>query len=411
MDLIVSLEDVRARHVASAGAKAASLGELTAAGFLVPPGFVVTAAVYRAGRGVSVPANVMSLLANAYGRLGRRVGEPEPAVAVRSSAVGEGEHAPSQAGVYTSVTSVRGVSAIARAVERCWMSVESDSAVAYRALCGMEDVPVMAVIVQAMVPAVTGGVIFSVDPTGRDSNVAVVEASFGETRAVASGLVEPDTYVVARDSGHLLAVRLGSKALEVVAGPQGETTIAVDPARQRTRALDRSEVTEIARVALAAERHMGGPQDVEWCYDSTPNLFVLQARPIRIPARPRSGTVARGAVMAIGAGASPGIATGWARVLTSADQAGKVGAGDVLVVSNPGADWLQVLDRAAAVVTDRGGITGHLAAACRDVGVPCVVRTRTATIAIRDGDLVSVDGSAGTVRAARSNADVTGAHR
>ena len=411
MDFIVSLEDVRARHVVSSGAKAATLGELMAAGFLVPPGFVVTAAAYGAGRGVAVPADLMSSLATAYAKLGRRVGEREPLVAVRSSVVGEEDAGPSHAGVYASTTNVRGASAVAGAIERCWASVHGDAAVAYRAISGGAEAPVMAVIVQAMIPAVTGGVIFSVDPTGRDPRVAVLEASFGHAEVVVRGLVEPDTYLVARGSGHVLGVQLGSKAIEIVATPDGEAMIPVDPSRQRTRALSPPEVADVARVAFAVERHMGTPQDIEWCYDDTSRLFVLQARPVHVQQPARSGARARGAVMAMGAAASSGVATGPARVLASADRADEVGLGDVLVVPNPSPEWLAVLDRAAGVVTDRGGLTGHLAVACRELGVPCVVRARTATVGIRSGDLVSVDGTTGTVRSARSNAAVTGRRR
>jgi pyruvate,water dikinase len=313
--------------------------------------------------------------------------------------------------VYASATKVRGASAIAGAIGQRCASVHGERDVAYRANSGVDEAPVKAVIVQAMAPAGTGGVIFSVDPTGRDPRVAVLEASFGHTKAVVAGLVEPDTYVVARGSSHLLGVQLGSKTIEIVATRQGEATIAVDPSRQRTRALSPSEVADIARMAFAVERRMGTPQHIEWCYDGTPRLFVLQARPIQVQKPPRSGARTTGAVVAMGAGASSGVVTGPARVLSSADQADEVGLGDVLVVPNPSPEWLAVLDRAVGVVTDRGGLTGHLAVACRELGVPCVVRARTATVGIRSGDFVSVDGTTGTVRSARSNANVTGTHR
>jgi len=228
-----------------------------------------------------------------------------------------------------------------------------------------------------------------------------------------SGLVEPDTYLVARGSGHVLGVRLGSKAMEIVPAHQGEATVSVAPARRRTRALNRTQLAEIAGMALAVERHMGAAQDIEWCYDSSDTLFVLQARPIHAPERRPAGAGASGAVIAMGAAASPGVAAGPARVLTGPEQADEVDAGDILVVPSPSPDWLGLLDRVAGVVTDRGGVTAHLAVGCRELGVPCVVGARTATIAIRTGDVVAVDGTAGMIRSARparSNA-TTGVRR
>ncbi len=411
MELIASLADVRGRDAGSLGTKAANLGDLLAAGFRVPTGFVVTASAYDAGRGVTVPSSLRPLLATAYTKLGRQAGERDPRVAVRSSVIGEDENGPSYAGVYESVTNVRGVAGVADAVERCWASLHGDTAVAYRAVGGVDAAPAMAVLVQLMVPVVTSGTIFTIDPTGRDPNIAVLEASFGQAEAIVNGLVEPDTYVVARTSGHLLGVRVGSKAIETVTAPMGETTVAVDPTRRRTRVLTRAQVADVARLAFAVEHQMGAGQEVEWGYDGSGNLFVLQARPVRFPLRGRADVVADGAVMALGTAASTGVATGWARVMARPqDAADEIGVGDVLVVEYPSLEWLPVLDRVTGVVTDRGGITGHLAVACRELGLPCVVGTRTATATIRDGDFVAVDGISGVVRAARSHTPVMGDH-
>ena len=404
MDLIVPLQALRLGDAPVLGVKAACLGELIGAGFAVPPGFVLSPEARQSCPDGVVSADLVAMLATAYTKLGRRRGEQDPRVAVRSSVAGEDGGLLSFAGVYTSVTNVRGVTAIGCAIEQCWASASGERARGYRALNGAPAPPSMAVIVQAMVPATRGGVAFSVDPTGRDADVAIIEASYGHTEAVVSGLVEPDTYVVSRRTGRMIGVRLGTKAEEIVPDRQGEVHVTVPVTRRRRRALESAQVVEVARLALAVERHLGRPQDIEWCFADDGALFLLQARPV--PARSPHARRGQpdGAVMAMGAGASPGVGTGPARVLATVDEARDLPPGAVLVVSSPSPDWLPVLDRIAAVVTDRGGITGHLAIACRELGLPCVVGARTATVDIRTGDVVTVDGTAGVARSATADA-------
>ncbi len=404
MDVIVSLEDVRATDARAVGAKAANLGELMAAGFTVPSGFVVTADAHRCVRGNVVPAQFLRPLATAYAKLGRRVGQPDPRVAVRSSVVGEDARGVAFAGVYRSVTNVRGVTAVTDAIERCWWSLHGERAIAYRTLRGIKEPRVMAVIVQAMVRAARGGVAFSVDPTGRDPDMALIEASFGHVASVVSGLVEPDTYRLTRRNARLVAVRVGDKASEIVPSRDGEVSVSVTPARRRSRALEQAEASQIVEMALAVERHMGTPQDVEWCYDAAGDLFLLQARPVPAPIRRRAAALTTGAVMAMGAGASPGVAIGRARVLAMPEEADDLDSGDVLVATTPDPGWVGVLGRVAAVVSDRGGVTSHLAVASRELGIPCVVGTRSATLTIHTGDLVAVDGTEGMVRSTRADA-------
>jgi pyruvate, water dikinase len=400
MGLIVSLDELRATDAATMGTKAAALGELMAAGFRVPPGFIVTTDAQRNARGDTVPPQLLSAVSDAYARLGQRLDEREPRVAVRSSVIEEDGTVASFAGVFCSVTNVRGATGIAAAIERCWMSLNGERARGYRATRRVAPDAAMTVVVQAMVTASRGGVAFSVDPTGRNVGMVVVEASFGHAAAVATGLVEPDFYLVARDSGHMVAVHLGSKAFEIVPCREGEITVSVPPARRRLRALARDEAASVARLALAAEKCLNAPQDVEWCFDADGLLFLLQARPIPAIEHRRSMIGRRGAAMAIGVGAAPGVATGRVRVLCVPEESVRLEPGEILVVGTSSPEWGGVLDRAAAVVTDRGGVTCHLAIASREAGIPCVVAARTATVDLRTGDLAEVDGNEGLVRSA-----------
>jgi pyruvate,water dikinase len=402
MDLIVPLSDVGASDVASVGAKAANLGELITAQFTVPPGFVITADAYECIRGDSMPEQLLSRLALSYARLGRRAGELDPVVAVRSSVIGEDASGVNFAGVYASVTGVRGVTGVGRAVERCWTSLRSARAAAYAELFGVDQPELMAVIIQLLVPAVCGGVAFGVDPTGRHRDAVIVEASYGPIQSVVGGLVEPDAYVASRRTAHLTGFHLGTKSVEVSPCGKENGVLPVEQARRWRRALEPDRASAVARLAVSIEERIGaGGQEIEWCYDAGGRLFVVQTKSIPNVMTPRTRRRGTGAVMATGAGASPGLGTGPARLLEAPDEIDRFHAGDVLVVPTGGPEWLPALVRAAGVVSDRGGITGHLAVACRALGLPCVVGTRTATVTARDGDVITVDGTAGAVRAGR----------
>ena len=165
------------------------------------------------------------------------------------------------------------------------------------------------------------------------------------------------------------------------------------------------EVLTVARLALDIERHYGAPQDVEWCFDEQGEVHVVQTRPITTlggrPVAPplASPAASSGEVLVRGLGASPGIAAGPVRVLSSPSEGGQLLAGEVLVAPMTNPDWLPTLRRAAAVVTDSGGVTCHAAIASRELGVPCIVGTHDATSRLHDGQEVTVDGARGTVTA------------
>jgi pyruvate,water dikinase len=163
--------------------------------------------------------------------------------------------------------------------------------------------------------------------------------------------------------------------------------------------LDDDEVLAVARLGLEVEDHYGAPQDMEWAYERG-DLFLLQSRPITTLGHADAVTPvasAVGAPLITGLGAAPGVAVGRVRVLRSADEGGALRAGEVLVAPMTTPDWVPTMRRAAALVTDGGGITCHAAIASRELRVPCVVGTRRATEVLRDGELVTVDGAAGSV--------------
>jgi pyruvate,water dikinase len=438
-------DEIGRDDLASVGGKAANLGELTRAGLPVPPGFVITAAAYldameaggvrrqlqellerldgaapeavaaageeaRALIGkVEVPAGIAGEIAAAYDRLG-----PEAVVAVRSSATAEDTAATSFAGMHDTFTNVSGATELLARVADCWMSVFGDRVLTYRTSKHLLDEPAIAVVVQEMVPAERSGVMFTADPSTGASSTMVIEAAFGQGEVVVSGAVEPDTHVVSKDGPSLVTSRIGRQSHKVVRGPDGhDVTVALEPPEAERPVLEEDEVLALARLGLAVERHYGEPQDIEWAMADGATLLV-QSRPITTIA-PRSTAPSEpagersGAVLVRGLAASPGTASGGARWLDSPRQGRELLDGEVLVAEMTNPDWVPTIRRAAAVVTESGGMTCHAAIVARELGVPCVVAARGARTALPTGQVVTVDGSRGEVRAGAAPAERAGA--
>ena len=248
---VQDLTDVGRDDLATAGGKGANLGELIRAGVRVPPGFVVTTDAYAAGADGSVPEPVAQAIRTAYAGLGGG------AVAVRSSATAEDLPGAAFAGQQDTYLDVAGEPAVLDAVRRCWASLRSERAVAYRARRGIADAAVrMGVVVQRMVPAEVAGVAFTADPVTGARSETVIDAGLGLGEAVVSGTLTAEHLVVDRAEGH--------------------PPILSGPALTR---LGAAGIAELVAVAARIEAHFGRPQDIEWAY-AAGTLWIVQARPM-----------------------------------------------------------------------------------------------------------------------------------
>jgi len=317
--LVREIADLGAGDAASAGAKAASLGELTRAGLCVPAGYVVTAkafalamaaldpdgllrdeiarlpaddlgAIGRAAAGVRaritaapLPASVAAEVTAAHGRLGAVAAEVTAAhgrlgagaaavavavaVAVRSSATGEDSAEASFAGLQDTYLGVGGLDAVLDRVRACWASLYNDESVAYRRRLGLpEDGLGMGVVVQRMLSPRAAGVMFTRSPVTGDRSVVAIEATWGLGSALVAGEVTPDSFTVSKVTGEITGRRVGSKLRlqTFLASEPGVTTVAM-PAEMRGRpCLTDDEARTLARVARRVEEHFGSPQDIEW---------------------------------------------------------------------------------------------------------------------------------------------------
>ncbi|GAA0262320.1 phosphoenolpyruvate synthase [Saccharothrix mutabilis subsp. mutabilis] len=425
--------ELRVHDTAVAGGKGANLGELTAAGLPVPPGFVVTADAYLASvrpvrpeldellakalvspdddvverlqdlvRSAGVAPEVAADVRAAYRELGG-------SVAIRSSATSEDTAGASFAGMNSTFTNTTGEDDVLARLVDCWVSLFGARSLAYRAEQGLAEEPAIAVVVQRMVDSERSGVLFTADPATGDRGAVVVEAAFGLGEVVVSGAVEPDTYTLRRegDDVSLVDTRVGRKTHKIVRGADGrDLHVPLGPEDSARRVLDPGEAEALGRLGVRVEQHYGAPQDIEWAITGG-EFWLVQSRPITTLPEPADGD----RPLVSGLGASPGAATGRVRVLGSPAEGSKLRDGEILVAQMTNPDWVPAMRRAAAVVTDGGGITCHAAIVARELSVPCVVGTGSATSVLRDGQQVTVDGSAGTVVAGAVAAPVVTADR
>ena len=223
----------------------------------------------------------------------------------------------------------------------------------------------------------------------------VIEGARGQGEVVVSGSVEPDNYVVAKDSVAIVATHIGKQDFEIVRGADGgDLTVPVTD--DGARVLDDDEVRIIARLAITAEEHYGCPQDIEWAIAGG-KTWLVQARPITTLDNAEAPAPADAAPVVTGLAAAPGTASGAVRILTSPTDGRLLVDGEVLVAPMTNPDWVPTIRRASALVTDSGGMTCHAAIVARELGVPCVVGARSATKDLHNGQVVTVDGRKGTV--------------
>jgi pyruvate,water dikinase len=321
---------------------------------------------------------------------------------VRSSATAEDTAQFSFAGMFESFLNVSGDEELLQHVKACWASTFHARVLFYRIKQQMPAEMPVAVIVQAMVGGDKAGVMFTVDPATRETNHVVIEAAWGLGEVVVLGQVTPDRYVLAKDSLTVLEAKIGIKDFLLVRDPATRQTMRVDLAtdpRRTARVLTGDELRRLGELAARVEAHYGTPQDVEFAIDGD-NVWLTQARPVTTLGTPPAGTATP---IVHGLGASPGRATGRVRVLADPDAAAELQAGEVLVTRMTSPDWVPIMRRAAAVVTDAGGMTSHAAIVSRELGIPCIVGTQTATATLTTGLLVSVDGTRGTVVAGEAS--------
>src|SRR6266513_382717 len=452
------LKDLRMADLERVGGKNASLGEmmnaLAAAGIRVPGGFATTAQAFReflsangldarieqrlrslepkditglAACGAEIrawilkapfPAGFEREIISYYQELEAQTSS-EASFAVRSSATAEDLPEASFAGQQETFLNIRGADNVLAAIRQVYASLYNDRAISYRVHHGFEHADVaLSAAVQQMVRSDLGaaGVLFTLDTESGFRDVVFITAAYGLGEMIVQGAVNPDEFYVHKpmlEQGRPAIVRraLGSKLEKMLfagSAEAGRSTRVVEVStEERARfSLTDPEVLELARHALAIERHYGRPMDIEWAKDGADGkLYVLQARPETVKSRKRDleeryALKGSSRVLASGRAIGHKIGSGAVRVVPDASQMAKVKQGDVLVTDMTDPNWEPVMKLAAAIVTNRGGRTCHAAIIARELGIPAVVGCGDATARLKDGQPVTVscaEGDTGSV--------------
>ena len=445
---VIWLEKLGRGDVARVGGKNASLGEmvrnLAEKGVRVPPGFATTADAYwryveanglrkviadslaalAAGRaplaevGATIrreflrgtwPQDTAEAIQASYRELCRRAGKTDADVAVRSSATAEDLPDASFAGQQETYLNIRGEVALLDACRRCYASLFTNRAISYRQAKGFDHLKVaLSVGVQRMVRADLGGagVMFSIDTETGFDKVVVMNAAWGLGENVVQGAIDPDEYQVFKpllsqpSLVPIIEKKLGGKAQKMVYAQDGDhptRNVPTSKAERATFVLNDPDILALARWACVIEDHYDRPMDMEWAKDGeTGELFIVQARPETVQSRKEASSFksyrikSKGRKLVTGLSIGDAIVAGRVCLIDSPRDIGRFVDGAILVTQTTDPDWVPIMKRAAAIITDHGGRTSHAAIVSRELGLPAIVGTGNATHVLHDEQEVTV---------------------
>ncbi len=451
-ELVLWFDEVRKEDIPVVGGKNSSLGEMINAGLPVPPGFAVTAYSYEkyieekriaeqiykiiketvtnpndpkqydvASKKIRelmektpMPKDIETAIRTAYKELNERLKLKDTFVAVRSSATAEDLPDASFAGQQETYLNVRGPEDLLLKVIKCWSSLFTPRAIFYRTEKGFPHEKVfISVGVQKMVNSGCAGVMFTINPVTGNKDEIVIEGNYGLGETVVSGVVNPDDFVVDKATETIKERRIERKTIEYIRDPKTGKTVHLDVPldKQKVTCINDQEILKLAQLAKQIEKHYGKPMDIEWAIDQDlpypENMFIVQARPETIfgtkemEAPKMDDTRAQEQLKVIVRGISAGrrgYGVGKATVVLNPDDANRdMKKGDILVTGMTDPDFVPFMKMASAIVTDKGGITSHAAIVSRELNIPCVVGTETATQVMKTGKEYTVDSRNGVI--------------
>jgi len=435
--LVVNFSEVNKSDIPLVGGKGANLGEMINEGFPVPPGFIVTAEAYyllveknnlqpqikeligqldpqnstqlneiskkikKLILKTEVPVEINQEIIKHYEKLSS--GSQPALVAARSSATAEDLPDASFAGQQETYLNVRGEKDLLEKVKQCWASLFEPRAIFYREEKGFDHFKVgIAVPVQRMVQSEVAGIMFTINPVSNDKNQIVIEAIYGLGEKIVQGAYTPDHYLVQKESWKILQKKVASQQLEMTLKDGGNQELKLPESKQNRVKLTDEQIIELAKIGDQLQQHYRFPQDIEWALEDE-KLYIVQSRPVTTITpesfeKSKKEISTEGLKIVLkGEPASPGTATGKVKILKSAKEINKLDEGEILVTDMTTPDFVPAMKKAAAIVTNQGGQTSHAAIVSRELGIPCVVGTETATTDLKSGQVMTVNGKEGSV--------------
>lgn len=446
---VLWFDELRRADVGLVGGKSSSLGELiSSVDVPVPYGYATTANAYRYFMEVTgqnkkihellkdlkdvedsvelhdvctkiresicraeMPQDLADAIGKAYEKLAEKVGEKNPFVAVRSSATAEDLPDASFAGQQDTYLNVTGRDMVIQKVKECYASTFTDRAVYYRTKKNFDHENVaLSAAVQMMADSKVSGVMFTVNlATGADDTI-MIEGSWGLGEYVVQGTVTPDNFVVDKETLTIRDRRINEKAIELVRKKGGDVEERrVPEERAKMQVMTDEQIATLATYAKKIEKHYGCYMDMEWALDHKNRLWILQARPETVWSKKNKDKKTEAnvtmttdhKVLVKGLPASPGMAAGKCHVITDPADIDQFKEGEILVTTMTSPDWVPAMKKAVAIVTDAGGMTCHASIVSRELGIPCVVGTKSrsveATSVLKSGQDITVDAQNGVV--------------
>ncbi len=452
---VLWFDELHREDVNLVGGKSSSLGEMTSSMKVpVPYGFATTARAYRyfmQETGVNdqvnallegikdyedsdelhttcekirnlivsakMPDDLAQNIKQAYADLAKKMDQKDPFVAIRSSATAEDLPNASFAGQQESYLNIKGAADVVNRVQECYSSLFTDRATYYRHKQHFPHEKVaLSAAVQMMVFSKASGIMFSVNVANGDDSKIVIDTIRGLGEYIVLGKVTPNHFVIDKDSMKIVERSVVKQTIQLAREATGGTKeIAVPEAEQDQQVLTDDQVIELAGYVKAIEKHYGCYMDMEFALDTNTNrLWIVQARPETVWSqrnKDKQGHSTAGddsvvqeadAKIAVrGLSASPGVASGVVHVIDNPEDIDQFKKGEVLVTLMTSPDWVPAMKKAAAIVTNNGGMTCHAAIVSREMQIPCIVGTKSkgtaATDTFKTGDVVTVDATNGIV--------------
>jgi pyruvate,water dikinase len=456
-EFVAFFESLRRDDVARVGGKNASLGEMIQSladrGVRVPGGFATTSEAYRtfleanelkepiadhlaaleagdrtlreagsAIRGLFLdssaefPDALREAILAAYRTLSRRYDTEAVDVAARSSATAEDLPEASFAGQQESFLNIRGEEAVMEACRRCFASLFTDRAIMYRREKGFDHMAVaLSVGFQKMVRSdrASAGVMFTIDTDTGFPHAVLINGNWGLGETVVQGSVNPDQFTVYKpfleneERVPIIGRERGSKEQKLIYADGGDApTSLIETTDEERRAftLTDDEILQLARWAVTIEDHYDCPMDIEWAKDGdSGDLFIVQARPETVHSQRQPSSLhtyhfkeAPGTPILTGLAIGEAIANGRVSSAHAVDDIESFEEGDILVTGRTDPDWVPIMKKAAAIITDAGGRTSHAAIVSRELGIPAIIGTGNATEMLEDSQAVTVDCATGS---------------
>lgn len=431
-------KDLKFADINLVGGKGANLGEMYNLGIPVPNGFVVSVSAYfqfiqendlkpkianilkttdvdqpdqllDASKKIAsiirkAPINHQTAIEimKAYKKLSSFGGLKNSPVAVRTSATAEDSADASFAGQGETFLNVVGETNVLARVRDCWASLFTPRSIFYQVKKHYDHFKIgVAVPVQKLIDSEISGIMFTVNPVTNEKNQIIVETIWGLGEYIVQGKITPDQYIVDKNTWKIISENHVSQDVQLIKSQNETKEVIVPKSKQKRSKINDQMAIKIAKIGQKLNNHYGKPQDIEFAIDRG-KLYIVQTRPI-------TTIVSNQKVLddkkqsidktpdLVGEPASPGTATGVVTIIHSPKEIDRVQKGQILVTSMTTPDFVPAMKKVNGIITDKGGQTSHAAIVSRELGVPCVVGTKTATKDLKENDIVTLNGTTGQI--------------